>query len=906
MRKEIPKTYEASKYEDGIYKLWEESGFFRPEAGQPLADSLDKIKSEKRYCNVLPPPNANGELHLGHASGYTVMDVFGRYRRMKGEKVLLLPGKDHAGILTQVVYERKIKEERNITRHDLGREKFYSEAYDFCIGQAAYMRAQEKRIGISADWSREKFTLDPDVLKIALETFVKMHEDGLIYRGERIINWCPRCATALSDLEVIHKETDGKLYYIKYPIKDSQNFITVATTRPETMLGDTAVAVNPKELKYKNLVGKTAVLPLANREIPIIEDARVEIGFGTGAVKITPAHDPLDWQIGKDHKLQIIQVINEKAEITSEGGKYAGLGIKDAREKIISDLGDLLEKTEDVKINISVCERCKETIEPLVSKQWFINVDAKKYSLKKESLKAIKNGKISVYPESFKKILIQWFENLNDWCISRQIWWGPRIPVWYKSRNAKRETRNTKHDVIPSTNPEQAVNPDNKMSAENAEQVYVSINPPEGEGWTQEEDTFDTWFCSGQWAYSTLGYPGGKDFKEFYPTDMMVMGRDILFFWSARMIMMSLYRTGKIPFKNLYFTGLIRDKEGRKMSKSRGNGINPLEMIDKYGADALRLSLFSGTTPGQDSRLYEEKIESFRNFVTKLWNIYRYSANSSEQFALIGEISEKEIKTLSDRWIINELNKTILTVGGFMENKEISLAQEALRKFTWGDLADWYLEIHKIEKNDAVLGYVLDKILKLWHPFMPFVTEKIWTDANLRNSARRDESTKNKRLLMVEKWPEANGKMIDKKAEKEFRDLQNTIVKIRNLRASYRINPAQIIDTYSERKIENKEIIEKLARIKIISKKPGTKMIKISNLNLDIAALIDVKKEIERMEKEIKNLESAILKTENLLKNEKFSKSAPKEIIEANKVRILEYKEKLKSRQNLLGDLKRL
>lgn len=900
MRKEIPKTYEASKYEAGIYKLWEESGFFRPEAGQPLADSLDKIKSEKKYCNVLPPPNANGELHLGHASGYTVMDVFGRYRRMKGEKVLLLPGKDHAGILTQVVYERKIKEERNITRHDLGREKFYSEAYDFCIGQSAYMRAQEKRIGISADWSREKFTLDPDVLKVALETFVKMHADGLIYRGERIINWCPRCATALSDLEVAYKKTKDKLYWIKY------GPFVLATSRPETKLGDTAVAVNPADKRYKNMVGRKYKIPgvLGEFKIVVVADKAADPEFGSGAIKVTPAHDFTDYEIAQRHNLPMRQIINEKGQMMENTGKYAGMTTQEARKAIVEDMkkmGLIDHIDENYEHNLAVCERCGSVIEPIPSKQWFVNVDAKKYSIKKECLKAIRTGKIKVYPESSEKILVQWFENLRDWCISRQIWWGPRIPVWYKSRNAKRETRNAKHSIIPSANPEQAVDLDNKMSMENTEQVYAGVNPPEGEGWKQEEDTFDTWFSSGQWAYSTLGYPNGKDFKEFYPTDMMVMGRDILFFWSARMIMMSLYRTGKIPFKNLYFTGLIRDKEGRKMSKSRGNGINPLEMIDKYGADALRLSLFSGTTPGQDSRLYEEKIESFRNFVTKLWNIYRYSANSSEQFELIGEISEKETRTLSDRWIINELNKTILTVGGFMENKEISLAQEALRKFTWGDLADWYLEIHKIEKNDKVLGYVLDKILKLWHPFMPFVTEKIYSDANIRTHANDTN-----KLLMIAKWPEANGKMIDKKAEKEFRDLQNTIVKIRNLRASYRINPAQIIDAYSERKIENKEIIEKLARIKIISKKPGTKMIKISSLNMDIAALIDVKKEIERMEKEIKNLESAILKTENLLKNKKFTGSAPKEIIEANKVRILEYKEKLKSRQNLLVDLKRL
>ncbi|HRZ95606.1 MAG TPA: valine--tRNA ligase [Candidatus Moranbacteria bacterium] len=860
--KNISKTYEAGKYEDEIYKLWENSGFFSP----------DKIKSKKKYCNVLPPPNANGELHVGNASGYVFMDIFGRYHRMKGEKTLLLPGKDHAGILTQVVYERKIKEERNITRHDLGREKFYKEAYDFCIDRASYMRAQEKKIGISADWSREKFTLDPDVLQIALETFVNMHKDGMVYRGERIINWCPRCATALSDLEVIHKETDGKLYYVRYPIKDSKKFITVATTRPETMLGDVAVAVNPGDLKYKDLIGKTAVLPLVGREIPIIADKRIDREFGTGAVKITPSHDALDWEIGNDHKLETIQVINEEAKITKLGGKYEGQGVLEARGNILEDLEKLglLEKTEETKINVLICERCKNTIQPLISKQWFISVDAKKYSLKYESLKAVKNNKIKVYPENFRKTLIQWFSNLRDWCVSRQIWWGPRIPVWY--------CKNCGEDKYI-------------VSIKKPDKCPLCKDPK----LYQDPDTFDTWFTSGQWAYSTLGYPEGKNFKEFYPTDMMVMGRDILFFWSARMIMMSLYRTGKIPFKNLYFTGLIRDKEGRKMSKSRGNGINPLEMIDKYGADALRLSVFSGVTPGQDSRIYEEKIESFRNFVTKLWNIYRYCISSSENFELVGSIYEKEIKTLADKWIINELNKIILVVTSFLENKDISLAQEALRKFTWDQFADWYLEIHKIEKNEKVLGYVLDKILKLWHPFTPFVTEKIFQDL-----------AEGKKLLMVEKWPVADGKMIDKKAEKDFKNLQNITTKIRNLRASYGISPSVIINAYSEKIENNREIIEKLARVKIILEKPEVKMIKISNLNLDIASLIDVKKETERMEKEIKNLESAILKTENLLKNEKFIKSAPEKIIEDNKNRVLEYKEKISLRQNLLEDLNQL
>ncbi len=860
---EIPKNYEAEKYEDEIYKLWEESGFFNP-------DNLALPENSKKYSNVMPPPNANGELHIGHTSGYAIMDIFGRYHRMRGEKTLLLPGKDHAGILTQVVYERKLKDERNISRYDLGREKFYQETYDFCIDRANYMRSQEKKIGISADWSREKFTLDPDVLKIALETFVQMHNDGMIYRGERIINWCPRCATALSDLEVIHKSTQGKLYYIKYPIKDSNDFITVATTRPETMLGDTAITVHPSDNNLKKFINKIAILPLMNREIPIIADKRVEEGFGTGAIKITPAHDMLDWEVAKTHKLPVIQVINEKAEITEAGGKYAGQNVLEARVDILKDLEKLglLEKTEETTINISICERCKDTIQPLVSKQWFINVDAKKYSLKKESLKNL--NKINFFPENFEKIMKSWFDNLHDWCISRQIWWGPRIPVWYCKKCGE-------------------------------EKYIVSLDAPKecphckGNEIYQDPDTFDTWFTSGQWAYTTLGFPGGKDYKEFYPTKMMVMGRDILFFWAARMIMLSLYRTGNIPFEDLYFTGLIRDKDGRKMSKSLGNGIDPLEMIEKYGADAVRLSVVMGTTPGQDSRLYEGKIESYRNFVTKLWNIYRYCA-SSDDFKLIENISPDDIKTLADRYILSELEDATETINSFMEHKEISLAQERLRRFTWDQFADWYIEIHKFEKNTKVLGYVLDKIIKLWHPFTPFVTELMWQNLNAE-----------KKLLMVEKWPDADKKLRDLKSEGEFSELQEIITKIRNLRSSYSIVPGNIIRAFSK-KTKNVEIIEKLAKIALSCRTAkssegiavATKNITIS---LDVESLIDVEKEKGKLAKEIKNLENLISKNEKLLVNNNFLESAPKEIVEQNRSKLEEYREKLKTQRELLKNL---
>ncbi len=881
--REISKQFDFKKRESEIYASWEAGGFFNP----------DNSKSSKKYCNVLPPPNANGELHLGHACGYTVMDIFGRYERMNGKKVLLLPGKDHAGIQTQVVYEKKIKAERGISRHDLGREKFYQESYAFCTDRSNYMRSQEKKIGISADWSREKFTLDPDTLKIAMETFVKMYRDGLVYKGERIINWCPRCATALSDVEVIHHEKEGKMYYIKYPIKDSKEFLVVATTRPETMLGDTAVAVNPKDKRFLGFIGQTLILPLQDREISVIADRRIDMEFGTGAVKITPAHDPLDWKIGKDHKLEELQVINEKAEITEIGGKYAGMDVLAARKQIVADLAELglLEKEEALTNNISICERCKTAIEPLISKQWFVNVDGEKYSFKKETLALIKSGKVDIYPENFKKILINWISNLEDWCISRQIWWGPQFPVWYRGE-----------EVYVGLEAPKGKNPASAAKASTDKKATA------GE-WIQDENTFDTWFSSSQWPYTALGYPKGKDYRNFYPTDMMITGRDLLFFWAARMLMLGAYRTGQTPFKHLYFTGLVLDKDGQKFSKSKGNGVDPMETIEKFGADALRLSLVMDIAPGQDTRLSEEKVESFRNFVTKLWNIFRYCEQSDANFGLVEKISKKDLKTLSDRWIVCELEETVGKVTQFMKDKNISLAQDTLRKFTWDSFAAWYVEIHKIEKNTKVLGYVLDRILKMWHPFTPFVTEEIYQIMNKGTLGVLGHPVS--KVLMVAAWPKSEKKFVDREFKKDFRDLVNLITMIRNLKSSYRIDPAQILEVYCEGKIE-KDIIEKLARVSITQGVAFNKrkMIKLSTprraLFLDIAKSVDIAKELENAQKEIAELEGLVGKNEGMLKNKNFVAGAPATVIEATKTRIVEYKNRLKVKKELVKDLGRL
>jgi valyl-tRNA synthetase len=861
----MDKIYDPKSVEDAIYKRWEKSGFFNP----------DKFKgTQNDYCNVLPPPNSNGELHVGHASGYTVMDILGRYNRMNGKKTLLLPGKDHAGIQTQVVFEKILEKERGISRGELGREKFYKESYAFCLDRANYMRSQEKKIGLSADWSREKFTLDPDVLKIALGTFVQMEKDGLIYKDKKIINWCPRCATALAEVEILHKETAGKLYYIKYPLENSIKFITVATTRPETMLGDSAVAVNPDDNRYTSIIGKNIILPLQNRVIPIISDKRIDKTFGTGAVKITPTHDPLDWQIGKDHKLEEIQVISEKSTITELGGIYAGMTVLEARERIVADLGKLglIEKIEKMTHSVSICERCKTIIEPLTSDQWFVNVDAEKFSLKKKAIAAIEKGEIEIFPENFKKILISWFENLHDWCISRQIWWGPQFPIWYCKNCGEKK-------------------------------YIVSLEKPKhcpycnGIELTQDENTFDTWFTSGQWVHTTLK-SHNDDFKNFYPSDMMVTGRDLLFFWVSRMIMMSLYATGKAPFKNLFFTGLVRDKDGHKFSKSRGNGIDPLLAINKFGADALRMSLIMDNAPGQDSRLSEEKIETFRNFTNKLWNISRYCL-SQENFKLIKNISEKDIKSEADRWIINSLNKTISETKRLFDSKQISVAADILKNFTWNALADDYVETNKIEKNGKILGYVLDKVLRMWHPFMPFITEHIWNLAG------------EKKLLMISSWPIYSEKKIaTEKTETSFYFpfILLLIKSVRNIRKEKNIATTKKIELYVE---ISSNLTEKVIRANelYIKKSAGISLIKYNEkfiggfvqqvvggdciLKIPTNGLLDVTKEKVRMKKEIANIEKFIAGLKLRLEDKNFISKAPKQIINQQKKTLIEKESEL-------------
>ncbi|PIP28173.1 MAG: valine--tRNA ligase [Candidatus Moranbacteria bacterium CG23_combo_of_CG06-09_8_20_14_all_35_22] len=896
---EIPKTYEANKYEDGIYKLWEESGFFNP-------DNLKLPKNAKNYSIVMPPPNVTGVLHMGSAMMLAVEDLLIRYNRMQGKRTVWIPGTDHASIATQNRVEKDLKKE-GLDRHILGKKEFLKRVEKFALDSQKTIIKQAKKMGSSCDWSRLAYTMDETRSCAVKNVFKLMYDDGLIYRGKRIVNWCPRCHSTLANDEVEYETQKTKIYTFKY---DANFPFLISTTRPETKLGDTAVAVNPKDERYKKFIGQKIKanfvgIPL---ELEIISDRGVDMNFGTGALGVTPAHSMVDWKMAQKNKLRIIEVIDESAKIKESFGKFSGKSVAEARDEIVEELKKrgLLEKEDEIENNLSVCYRCSTPIEPLPSLQWFVDVNKKINKFKGKSIKetcfqAVKKGvfgnkPIKIIPKRFEKNYFTWMDNLEDWCVSRQIWFGHKLPVWYKD-----------------------------------EEIYVGVKSPKGNNWTQDEDTLDTWFSSGLWTFSTMAKKpedisiekgkikiDTKDFKNFHPTAILETMYDILFFWVARMIIMTTYGIGDIPFQDVYLHGCVRDKFGDKMSKSKPEtNIDPLDVCDKYGTDAVRLSLLIGTTPGNDLKIYEEKIQNLRNFVTKIWNIYRYCIFSSPTFILTSDVRKEDLKSLSDKWIVSQLNNVISEVSIDLENYKFSLAGEKLQKFTWDELASWYLEIHKLEKNDKVLGYLLDKVLKLWHPFMPFVTEKIWQDAyktKFKVRPLKFSRSNPGKMLMVEKWPVSDKKLIDKKAEKEFQDLQEMIGKIRNIRSSYHIDPRKIINAYSN-KILNKEIIEKLARVKFSDPKgqkdrpleSGIDMVSgNSKIVLDIAESIDIEKEKKNLEKEIANLENLISKIECLLNNKNFLASAPREIVGNNKIKLNEYREKIKSQKELLKNIAKL
>ncbi|MCD6270302.1 valine--tRNA ligase [bacterium] len=716
----IDKNYKPNKIEQKIYKLWEDEGYFKPQIN----------RSKNPFVIIMPPPNANNALHVGNAVAIAIEDIMIRYHRLKGEPVLWVPGTDHAGIMTQVVYERELAK-KGKSRFDLGRNEFYKQTYAFTMKNRQVIRDQLKKLGASCDWTREKFTLDPDIKESVYETFKRLYGDGLVYQGERIINWCPRCQTALSDLEVVYKEEQTKLTYIKYPVVGSGDFITVATTRPETMLGDTAVAVNPKDKRYKKfLKNKTLLkLPLTDRIIPLIAAKEVDVDFGTGAVKVTPAHDPLDFKIGREHNLKIIQVIGKDAKMTAKAGKnYQGLATKECAKKVILDLKKLglLAGQTDYAHSVGVCERCRTTIEPLVSKQWFIRTKP----LAEAAISAVKSGKIKFYPKRFEKIFYHWMENIKDWCISRQIWWGQRMPVW--------RCKKCSNIAISKERPKKCKKCGSK-------------------DFVQESDTFDTWFSSGQWPFLVFGWPRQtRDFRYFYPTTVMETGWDILFFWVARMIMLGIYCTGKPPFKYVYLHGLVRDKDRQKMSKSKGNVVNPLEVVDLYGSDALRMALVFGSGPGNDIIISEEKIVGQAHFINKIWNAARFVLLTIQQEGADFLKKKKESFSFSknDKLFFDNLARLLKEVDSCFNEFNFHKAAEKIYKFFWHNYCDRTIEDTKRRIKEAkrpedkeaaeyVLYYGLVNMLKILHPFVPYVSESIY-----QMLPKRD-----KKALIIENWP---------------------------------------------------------------------------------------------------------------------------------------------------------
>jgi valyl-tRNA synthetase len=780
----MDKRWSPEKWEKDIYQLWEESQFFNP-------DKLPGLR-KKRYSIVIPPPNITGSLHMGHALNNTIQDILIRYHRMKGEKTLWLPGTDHAGIATQNVIEKQLAQE-NTTRHQLGREKFIQRAWKWKEKSEKIILKQLKELGCSCDWSRQRFTLDKEYADAVLETFITYHQKGYLYRGPRIVNWCPRCTTAISDIEIKYQKKSGQLWFLKYPLKDnSKKYITVATTRPETMLGDTAVAVNPKDERYKDLIGKKVVLPLMQREIPIIAHYLVDPEFGTGAVKITPAHDKNDWQMGQENNLEIINVIGPDGKMTSRAGKYAGCSVLEARKKIIEELKEknLLEKIEDYQHQISLCDRCDTPLEPQVSTQWFVSMD----KLAQPAIKAVKKNKIIINPEKYKKIYLNWLKNIQDWCISRQLWWGHRLPVWFcQNKKEKYVVSREKPALCPFCQ-------------------HCDMK--------QSTDVLDTWFSSALWPFATLGWPKNtKDLKKFYPTSLLSTAQDILYLWVARMVFSSLEFLNKIPFKQVYIHSTILSLKGKRMSKSLGTGIDPLDLISQYGADATRFGIIYQTNRDQQAIRFDERvILSARNFINKLWNICRFVEIQSQNQKI--EIKNIKPQTLADKWILSQLNQTIKNTEEKINNYEFGESSKELYDFIWHDLADWYLEISKnqneipeLKENTLkILKLNICLILRLLHPFIPFVTEKIYHQFN----------PEHKELLMIAPWPKIKKKLINPKATQEFTLIKDLVTEIRSWKKENQIPDKQIVDypVPLNKKTpvleKNKDLVENLSQVKLI------------------------------------------------------------------------------------------
>lgn len=873
---ELEGKFNPRDFEDGIYENWEKKGYFKP--------SNDKTK--KPYTIVIPPPNITGKLHMGHALDETLQDILIRYKRMAGFNSLWVPGTDHASIATEAKIVAKLKEE-GISKEDLGRDKFLERAWEWKKEYGGTITKQIKKLGSSCDWSRERFTLDEGLSKAVQTVFINLYNKGLIYKGEKMINWCPTCHTTISDSEVEYEQEATHLWHIKYPIKGEEGkYLTVATTRPETMLGDTGVAVNPNDERYKNYVGKTVILPIVNREIPIIADEFVETEFGTGAVKLTPSHSVADYQAGINNNLEMIKVFDENGIMNNLVPEFTGLDIYEARKRIVEKLQEIgaLLKIEDYTHDVGKCYRCHKTIEPMISNQWFVKMEP----LAKPAIEAVRNGDTKFVPERFDKIYFNWLENIKDWCISRQLWWGHRIPAYY---------------------------------CDDCGEVMVMAEEPTkctkcgSEHITQDPDTLDTWFSSALWSFSTLGWPEQtEDFKYFYPTSTLVTGYDIIFFWVVRMMFSGIEHTGEVPFKHILIHGIVRDSQGRKMSKSLGNGIDPLEIIDKYGTDALRLSLIMGITPGNDVRYMPEKLESASNFANKLWNASKFVLMNIEQENMKNTEIDTEKLAYEDKWILSKLNTLIEEVTTNLDNFDMGVYAQKLYDFTWNEFCDWYIEIVKTRlysKDEAdketriiaqkVLNKVLCDILKLLHPIMPFITEKIYSE--LYNN---DES------IMISTWPEFDKKYDFKLEEEHIEEMKNLISQIRNIRTNMNVHPSKksdlifIIDDKEYEKLldSSKSWIEKLGfASNIVIEKDETNVPKhaVSALANGIKVfipfeeLVDIEEERAKLQAEKERLEAEVARSTKMLSNPGFVNKAPV-------AKVQEEKEKMKKYQDMLAD----
>ena len=867
--KNISTTYDPKEFEERIYKNWEEKGYFTP--------VIDK--SKKPYTIIMPPPNITGELHLGHAFDDTLQDMLIRFKRMQGYCTLWLPGEDHASIATEVKVANELAKQ-GYNKKEMGREAFLEKVWEWSDEYRARIRNQVKKLGVSADFTREAFTMDENLSAAVKHVFVKLYNEGLIYQGNRITNWCTHCQTALSDAEIEYEEQAGHFWHINYPLADGSGFIEIATTRPETLLGDSGVAVNPNDERYKHLIGKTVILPLVNREIPIISDDYVDLEFGTGAVKMTPAHDPNDFEVGKRHNLEIIRVMDDKGIINEKGGKYQGLDRYEARKAIIKDLEEagLLVKIKDHSHNVGTHDRCGTTVEPIISKQWYVKMDA----LAKPAIDVVKEKKTKFVPERFEKTYFNWMENIQDWCISRQLWWGHRIPVYYCK------------DCGEMMVLEETPNACTKCGTTNIE---------------QDNDVLDTWFSSALWPFSTLGWPNKtEDLEYFYPTSTLVTGHDIIFFWVARMIFSGLHNMGETPFDTVLIHGLIRDSEGRKMSKSLGNGVNPLEVIDEYGADALRFMIATGNAPGNDMRYYPERVESSRNFANKIWNASRFVMMNLDK-ELMNKYKDCKEYSLADKWILSEMNTLIKEVTENMDKFELGIAMQKVYDFMWTEFCDWYIELIKPvfygedEKAKGVVYNVLNTVLvtglKLLHPAMPFITEEIFTHLT-------DEET-----ITTTAWPEFDEALVSKEAENNMAYVIEAIKGLRNVRAEMNVPPSRKAKVICYIAGEAKEAfnagssyIEKLAsasEVEFIEDKANVPanavslVVKGGELFMPLLDLVDKDKELERLNKEVKKLEGEIDRIDKKLGNQGFVAKAPAAVVDAEKEKRVKYVEMLEA-----------